>query len=59
MILLSAPVEVLRATQNIIFEYHEIDNFAAMLAKVKDRLVAEGFALKTCGRGGSLISAIR
>ena len=59
LILLTAPAEVLHATQNIIFEYHEIDNFASMLAEVKERLAAEGFVLKTHGRGRNLISATR
>lgn len=58
-ILLTAPAPVLRATQNIVFEYHEIDNFAAMLAEVKERLMREGFAVKTCGRGRNLVSAER
>jgi FkbM family methyltransferase len=59
MILLTAPVEVLKATRNIIFEYHEIDNFAAKLTAVKERLVAEGFAVETRGRGANLIAATR
>jgi len=59
VILLTAPVEILRATHNIVFEYHEIDNFAAMLAEVKKRLVAEGFVLEIRGRGGNLVSATR
>lgn len=59
MIISTVPAEVLRATQNIIFEYHEIDNFSALLAQVKQRLTAEGFSVETCGRGGNLITAIR
>jgi FkbM family methyltransferase len=59
VILLTTPVEILRATRNIVFEYHEIDNFAAMLAEVKKRLIAEGFVVEVRGRGGNLISATR
>jgi len=55
-ILLSISPEVLAGIRNIVFEYHEIDGFSEKLKAVRERLVAEGFAVKT--RGG-LVAAVR
>lgn len=57
-ILLTLPHEVLAQVRNIIFEYHEIDNFTQLLADVRERLDAEGFDVSLCGRGKNLIRAI-
>lgn len=58
-ILLTAPDEVLRATRNFVFEFHEIENSSVLLAKVKARLQGAGFTLETRGRGNNLIAATR
>jgi FkbM family methyltransferase len=46
-ILLSAPLEALEKIENIVFEYHEIENFEAKLEAVQDKLKAAGYQLKT------------
>jgi FkbM family methyltransferase len=46
-ILLSVPLEVLEKIENIVFEYHEIENFEAKLEAVQSKLKAAGFRLKT------------
>jgi FkbM family methyltransferase len=58
-ILLTAPDEVLHATSNLVFEFHEIENSSALLAKVKARLQDAGFTLEIRGRGNNLIAATR
>jgi len=55
-ILADAPDDVLERTENVVFEYHEVDGFQPMLTKIVDRLTAAGFTLH---RDGHIISATR
>ncbi|HYU45087.1 MAG TPA: FkbM family methyltransferase [Terriglobales bacterium] len=55
-ILSHAPAEVLRRVSNLVFEYHEIDEFESKLKIVNQRLRDQGYSLTT---RGSLISATR
>jgi|SRR5262245_55587016 len=55
-ILAAMPSDLLKRIRNIVFEFHEIDGFRAMLEAVKQRLVTAGFSLT---QRGSLIFAIR
>ena len=52
----STPPSVFERIRNIVFEYHEIENFQAKLAAAKEQLSSCGFALRTAG---SLIYASR
>jgi len=56
LILRSTPDEVLARFQNIVFEFHEIDGFAAQLSAVKGRLSDLGFGVR---QKGHLVSAMR
>lgn len=55
-ILLTSPSDVYSRVHNVVFEYHEIDGFAAKLEAVKQRLRDEGFYFEV---HGSLVSASR
>jgi FkbM family methyltransferase len=55
-ILLTTPTEVFKLISHLVFEFHEIEGYGAMLNAVKQRLHDEGFSLAT---RGCLISASR
>lgn len=55
-ILTDAPADVLDRIENIVFEYHEVDDYQSKLERILDRLTSAGFALH---RDGHIISATR
>jgi FkbM family methyltransferase len=55
-ILSTLPQAVLKRIRNIVFEFHEIDDFQAKLDNVKQRLTDDGFVVKT---RSSLVFAAR